>query len=241
MLTTIALDYGNVLARPASGNWFLPADLPRILGLGNMMKMMSGAQTLQGNMEKAKAYLDENHLLHTVEEEFAQFTRFYRIAFGGVGMKGLDNISEALARHAVYSEDKAVFYGDAQAGIRALKERWRVIVISDTWPSLTNTLKAAGIAPLLDGMVMSCDYGHSKRDNGKLFQSAIEHHGVIPEETLFVDDSAENLAFARALGFHTAQMDRDGEIEASDYPLVHTLAEAAALANAIGTDLEAAP
>jgi len=241
MLTTVALDYGRVLAYPSSGNWFMPANLPQILGLGNMMKMVSGAQTLQGNMEKAKATLDENHLLRTVEEEFEQFTQFYRIAFGGVGMKGLGGIAEQLARHAVYSEDKVRFYDDALPGIRALKERRRVIVISDTFPSLKDTLRASGVLPLLDGIVMSCDYGHFKSDNGKLFHSAIEHHDVIPEETLFVDDSAENLVYARSLGFHTAQMDRDGKIETSEYPLVHNLAEVAALADTINTDLEGAP
>jgi len=230
MLTTIALDYGNVLAHPPSGNWFLPANLPELLGLRNMMKMMSGAQKLQENTQRGKDFLNEHHLLHTVEEEFAQFREFYQIMFGGIGVKDLDSIAGALARHAVYNENKIVFYDDALPGIRALKERWRVVVISDTWPSLRQTLETAGILPLLDDTVLSCDYGHCKSDEGKLFLSAIEHHGVIAEETLFVDDGADNLACAKALGFHTAQMDRDNKTEESEYPLVRNLGEVAALA-----------
>ena len=233
MLTTIALDYGNVLARPSSGNWFLPANLPELLGLRNMMKMMSGAQILKENTQKAKDFLDEHHLLRTVEEEFEQFKAFYKIMFDGVGMKDMDRIAGDLARHAVYNENKVVFYDDVLPGLQALKARWRVVVISDTWPSLKNTLEAAGVSPLLDDTVLSCDYGHRKSDGGKLFQSAIEHHGVVPEQCLFVDDSAENLTCAQPLGFRTAQMDRDGKIEASDYPLVHTLGEVAALAETI--------
>jgi len=236
MLTTIALDYGDVLARPVSGNWLLPANLPGILGLGNMMKMMSHAQLLKENAERAKDFLDQNHLLRTEEEEFEQFREFYAIAFGGCGLKGLEKIAGELARYAVYSEDKVLFYDDALPGVKALKERWRVVVISDAWPSLRRVLARAGIAPLLDGLIISCDYGHSKgvygraRGGGKLFQTAVEKHGVAPEETLFVDDRAENLAFARGLGFHVALMDREGKLDASDYPLVHNLEDVAALA-----------
>jgi len=58
----------------------------------------------------------------------------------------------------------------------------------------------------------------------------MEHHGVIAEETLFVDDSAENLAYAQALGFHTALMDREGILKGSEYPLAHNLEDVIALA-----------
>jgi len=153
--------------------------------------------------------------------------------FGGCDMKGLDGIAEELARNAVFNQDKIKFYDDVLPGLRALNARWRVVVISDAWPSLKDRLDAAGVTPLLDDLIISCHYGHCKSDGGKLFQSAIDHHGVIPEQCLFVDDSAENLAFARALGFHVAQMDREGKLEESEYPLVHTLEEVAALADAI--------
>jgi len=233
MITTIALDNGLVLAYPASGNWFLPANLPQLLGMRNMMKMVSGAQSIKENSQRAMDYLTENHLVRTVDEEFAQFKEFYKIMFGGCDMKGLDGIAEELARNAVFNEDKIKFYDDVLQGLRALKARWRVVVISDAWPSLRDRLDGAGITPLLDDVVVSCDYGHCKSSEGKLFQSAIEHHGILPEETLFVDDGADNLACARALGFHVAQMDREGKLEESDYPLVHTLEEVAALADAI--------
>ena len=36
MLTTIALDFGKVLAYPASGNWFLPTNLLQFLGTRNI-------------------------------------------------------------------------------------------------------------------------------------------------------------------------------------------------------------
>jgi len=230
MLTTIALDFGNVLAFPASGNWFMPTNLPRFLGTRNMMIMASNAQVIEENMRRAQGFLSDNHLLHTEKEEFELFKEVYRIVFGGCGFEGLDIIAEALAHDIVYNDARDAFYDDVLPGIRALEECWRVVVISDAGPSLRRVLAARGVLPLLDGLVISCHYGHCKSDGGKLFLSAIEHHGVVPEETLFVDDGADNLVWARKFGFHTAQMDREGELQASEYPLVHTLDEVMALA-----------
>ena len=230
MLTTIALDCGNVLACPASGNWFMPTNLPRFLGTRNMMIMASNAQAIEENMRGAQAFISANHLMHTEEEEFELFKECYRIVFGGCGFEGLDIIAEALAHDIVYNDARDAFYDDVLPGIRALKECWRVVVISDAGPSLRRVLAASGVLPLLDGLVISCHYGHSKFDDGKLFLSAIEHHDVVPEETLFVDDSADNLIYAKELGFYTAQMDREGKLDASEYPLVHTLDEVMALA-----------
>jgi len=68
MITKIALDNGLVLAYPASGNWFLPANLPQLLGMRNMMKMVSGAQSIKENSQRAMDFLNANHLVRTVEE-----------------------------------------------------------------------------------------------------------------------------------------------------------------------------
>jgi len=232
MLTTVALDCGLVLAYPASGNWFMPSNLPELLGPRNTAILDSGAPLIEENMRRAQNFLSANHLLHAEKEEFEQFAEFYRIAFGGCGFEGLDEVAERLARDIVYNDARVAFYGDVLPGIQALKARWKVVVISDAWPSLRRVLAAAGVLPLLDDLVISCHYGHCKSDDGKLFVSAIEHHGVIPGQCLFVDDGADNLAWAKKLGFHTALMDRKGKPEALEYTytLVHTLDEVMALA-----------
>jgi len=230
MLATIALDCGKVLAYPVSGDWFMPSHLPELLGPYNTIRMASHTRTVKENMRRAQEFLGANHLMHTEKEEFEQFKEFYRIVFGGCGFEGLDEIAGKLAHYSVYDNARAAFYDDVLPGIRALKERWRVIVISDAWPSLRRILGAAGVLPLLDELVISCHYGHCKSDNGKLFLSAMEHHGVVPGETLFVDDGADNLFCAKELGFRTALMDREGTPESSEYSLVHTLDEVMALA-----------
>jgi len=224
MITTIALDCGKVLAGPASGDWMLPEGFQEVLGIGNLLKFVAAAPRLKDLMEQAKQYLNDNHLLDSEEEEYEQFCEFYRILFGGVGIKkGLEDICAGLARHSVYEDRTLRFYDDVLPGIAALKERWRVVVISDAWPSLRRRLRSAGVAQLLDDVILSCDYGHCKSGEGKLFRSAMERRGVVPAETLFVDDSTENLAAAQALGFHVALMDREGKAEAGEYRLVRDL------------------
>jgi len=230
MLTTVALDYGKVLAYPVSGNWLLPSNLPEVLGPYNVTRLASHAQTMKENMRVAHGFLDANHLLHTEKEEFEQFKKFYRIVFGGCGFEGLDTIAEELAQVIVYNDARVALFDDVLPGIRALKERWRVIVISDAWPSLRRILAVKGVLPLLDELVISCHYGHWKSDEGRLFHSAIEHHGVVPGETLFVDDSADNLIHANEIGFSTAQMDRKGQLVTSEYHLVRNLDDVMALA-----------
>jgi HAD superfamily hydrolase (TIGR01509 family) len=43
----------------------------------------------------------------------------------------------------------------------------------------------------------------ASKPSRRIFEIACERHGLIPAETLFIDDVAENIAAAAALGFHT--------------------------------------
>ena len=231
MIKTVALDYGRVLAYPASGDWMLPKNLKEVLGTRGAFQFIASAAKLPELMQQGMEYLDSNHKLHTEEEEYEQFAEFYRILFGGCGIKkDLDRICGELARATVDSAGGIVLYDDTLPGIRALKEHWQVIVISDNWPSLGRRLEESGVAPLLDGLVMSCDHGVTKSKGPRLFEIAAEQYGIAPEETLFVDDSKKNLGQAKAMGFHTALMDRDGKVTESEYPIVRDLAEVTALA-----------
>jgi len=232
MITTIALDYGRVLARPRSGDWFFPRHTLNILGMGNTLRLACKRRIAQRNAGKV---FDE-HLMHSEQEEFEQFCEFYRKLLGGCGItKNLEQASQTLAQFAVYDPNKVKFYTDVLPSIAALKKNYRVVVISDTWPSLRSVLQHYGVLPLLDDLIMSCEYGHSKGDygngeGGKLFRSAMQHHGIVPEETLFVDDSVHNLDQAKALGFHTALMVRAGWVKSGGHRVVRNMDDVQRLA-----------
>lgn len=59
---------------------------------------------------------------------------------------------------------------------------------------------------LFDDAVMSFRTGFIKPDP-QIYHHAIEAHGIIPAETLYIDDLPQNAATGRALGFHTWQYD----------------------------------
>jgi 2-haloacid dehalogenase len=53
-----------------------------------------------------------------------------------------------------------------------------------------------------DGVVISGEIGVAKPDAG-MFEALIEHYGVVPERTVFIDDVAANIRTADGMGFRT--------------------------------------
>ncbi len=58
---------------------------------------------------------------------------------------------------------------------------------------------------LFDAAYYSHRIGHRKPDAGA-FQFVLEKHGLIPQETLFIDDSINNIEAAQALGLQTVHL-----------------------------------
>ena len=56
-----------------------------------------------------------------------------------------------------------------------------------------------------ENRLVSCQLGVRKPD-ARIFELALTHYGARAEDTFFVDDSADNLEGARALGIHTHQL-----------------------------------
>lgn len=59
---------------------------------------------------------------------------------------------------------------------------------------------------LFQGAVLSYETGFIK-PQPEIYRYAIENHGLIPEETLYIDDLPQNIATGQALGFRTWQYD----------------------------------
>ncbi|MFC4636773.1 HAD family hydrolase [Deinococcus hohokamensis] len=101
----------------------------------------------------------------------------------------------------------------------------RIGVLSNTLPSIDRTLAAVGLADLVDVAVATCLIGTHKPDPGA-YHHALEALGVSPAEALFVDDKAENVAAAQALGMQGALIDLRGQTPQA----LHSLREVLALA-----------
>ena len=75
----------------------------------------------------------------------------------------------------------------------------KVGVLSNTLPSLRESLAHHGLARYVDGFFASCALGVAKPDP-RAFLLALEGLGLAPEETLYLDDDPENVEAARRLG-----------------------------------------
>ena len=50
---------------------------------------------------------------------------------------------------------------------------------------------------------------HLEKPNPRFFELILDHEGLLPEETLFIDDTAANIKVAQSLGIHTYPIRRD--------------------------------
>lgn len=96
--------------------------------------------------------------------------------------------------------------------ILKLREHYKVYLLSNTNPVVqeewarTDRFSPAGrpINDYFDRMYTSYEAGITKPDPA-IFRYMLDDTGMIPAETLFVDDGEKNVAVARSLGFVTYQ------------------------------------
>jgi putative hydrolase of the HAD superfamily len=84
-------------------------------------------------------------------------------------------------------------------GLRRLDGRASIAVVSNAWPDIRTAMADAGLADLADAVVLSCDVGYAKPDP-RIYRIALRRLGAVPADALFVDDTAEHVEAARALG-----------------------------------------
>ena len=70
-----------------------------------------------------------------------------------------------------------------------------------------------GFLRALDGTVVSAQEGVIKPDP-EIFRRLFERFGLVPDETVFVDDAAANISAARALGMATVQFSSPEQLRA---------------------------
>lgn len=88
---------------------------------------------------------------------------------------------------------------DLLAFIRSLRPRYKTGVISNAWPDLRQNLVEKKAEDAFDAVIVSAEVGVMKPEP-RIYQIALEQLGVAPHEAVFVDDTAQNVDAARALG-----------------------------------------
>jgi len=84
--------------------------------------------------------------------------------------------------------------------VRDLRPRVKTGILSNAWPEARKALTDKfGLADAVDVMILSAEVGCAKPD-ARIYQIAVEQLDVRFDEAVFVDDMAENVAAAQALG-----------------------------------------
>ena len=130
-------------------------------------------------------------------------------------------------------------YPDSIPALRALRTAgFRLVVVSNWDHSLHERLEELGLAPLLDGAVVSAELGAAKPD-GAMFARGLAVAGVRAPDAWHVgDDVAADVEGALAAGVRPVLVVRDGGAAAPPgVPVVRTLAELPGLVGLKGPTL----
>lgn len=192
----IFFDLGGTLIYPPSGSWMFSE-----LAYRYFPKERLQEPGPQAAMSRASRELDGHHLLHTVEEEYEQFYGYYKAvakALPELGLTGDD--LRIVTEDKVYNKaDNYRMFDSTLETLEAVRGRYRLGIISDTWPSIVPLLEYLGILKYFDCATFSFELGAFKPDR-QMFLDALSKMGLPPEQTVFIDDNPKNLAGAAALG-----------------------------------------
>jgi len=92
-----------------------------------------------------------------------------------------------------------VIYPDARKVIQTLSKTHRLGIISDTWPSIENQLRTLDVLQFFSFATYSFSLGVFKPDR-QMYVDALQKCGRSAKETVFIDDSPQNLEGAAELG-----------------------------------------
>ncbi len=95
--------------------------------------------------------------------------------------------------------------------VEQLRKDYPVYILSNTNPYIMDLAEGENFLPnakklsdYCDKKFASCEMGVVKPSK-EIFLRMIDEAGLIPKETLFIDDGAKNIATAKDLGFHCYQ------------------------------------
>lgn len=209
--------------------------------LGTLVELPRPAPALVEELAARGVGVSEDDAARAMRAEIAFYRAEHHVAsdlerLAGLRARCTEVLRDALPAHARAIPDlQGALLGAlrfrAYPEVPRVLRRWRAdglrLVVASNWDvSLHEVLEAAGLAPLLDGVVTSAELGVAKPDP-RLLHAALEVAGVSAGEALLVGDSVEHdVAAARAAGMAVALVVRDGEdVGARGLPCVRSLAE----------------
>ena len=218
----IFFDVGYTLDRPASGDWMFTG---RFLELtGEKLKQKTETE-IQRARDAGLRFLEQNHLIRTVEEEIRNFFGYYSIISDQLDLSLSEDERNQIARDRACNMKNYIPYPGIAEVLGTLSKTHKLGIISDTWPSIGPQLEYIGVSPYLSFCTFSCFVGVFKPDK-RIYLDALNKCGVPAEKTVFIDDAVRNLDGAAALGITPILIAANPALDVeTDYMKIHDLRE----------------
>jgi len=147
--------------------------------------------------------------VNTLAREDVFWRKWYQFILEDHGVRqNSQTIASDLYERFCFYKMMELFH-ETKSVLKTLKaQRFRLAVISDTFPSLEESLKAMGIVCYFESFTASALVGAGKPDC-KIFQAATQSLGVSPLDSIFIDDCKEEADGAREQGFTAFHLNRE--------------------------------
>lgn len=209
-IKAILFDSGRVLNGPVTGSWFITPNFWKYVNKDVFDSL--DKKVIASAFAEADKYIVTQRFMNTKEEEYQYFIKFYEIFSSQLPELQLTtDVIENIARDLVFNPQKYVFYDDALAVIPELKDKYKLAIVSDAWPSLLDVYDKNNMTSYFDSIVVSSFLGTSKPDC-KMYNTALQELNVKPEEAIFIDDSLKNCMGAMAVGINTVLLCRNKQV-----------------------------
>ena len=211
----IIIDFGKVIAYPTSGHWDITLKFKELIDMNTFnMDMFT-------NIRKKYSYILSKKAI-TLEDEYNMFKSFYENILHDLNINDYKNISNLIAYDRTYNNNKYTLYNDIYNELEELNKKYKIILLTDNWPSVVSYLKEYNLYNYFYKIYISSYYGVEKNDK-RFFYFPINECNINPSETYFIDDYEPNLIVGNNIGFNSLLMDRDNIIKSSKYKIINNL------------------
>ncbi|EET85079.1 HAD-superfamily hydrolase, subfamily IA, variant 3 [Clostridium carboxidivorans P7] len=205
-IKAILFDSGRVLNYPKSGNWFITPSFFKYVDKDVFNSISKNKKKVA--FKKAYNYINSCKLIKTQEEEYGHFIKYYNIFFKELPELDLKTDAvKGIAKDLVYNPQKYIFFDEVVNVISILSKKYKLGIVSDAWPSLNMVFEAAELKNYFSTFVVSSMLGATKPES-IMYQTALDELGVLPENTVFIDDNLKNCIGANKLGIHSVLLCR---------------------------------
>lgn len=214
----LILDFGNVIAGAATGNWFITPNFFKIIDKERFdIDMFNKCIGKYGELISTKLIKEE--------EEYEIFTKLYTNILKDMNYEGnIEEFSKKIAYDFTYNDNKYVLFKDAKENLEKLSQKYKLLLLSDNWPCVFRIMKDWNIDKYFDKLYVSSVY-HAKKEEKLLFDYLINDYGITKGEAIFIDDKEELVGIGYEKGLTPIVMDRNNEYGNCKYRKISSLTE----------------